>query len=94
MKSPYDIIKNILRTEKGTKMLPEHKYIFHVARDANKIEIKQAVEDVYNVTVTKVNTIKSHGKWRRVRNKEGRTPDWKKAIVTLKSDDKIEIAST
>ena len=94
MKTSYDILKNILRTEKGTEMLPENKYIFHVATDANKIQIKQAVENIYHVSVIKVNTLKANGKWKRVRYKEGKTPDWKKAVVTLKQGDKIEIATT
>ncbi|MDP2921087.1 MAG: 50S ribosomal protein L23 [Candidatus Omnitrophota bacterium] len=94
MKTSYDILKNILRTEKGSGMLADNKYLFHVSGDANKIQIKQAVEDIYNVTVTKVNTVKVRGKWRRVRYKEGKSPDWKKAIVTLKQGDKIEIATT
>ena len=83
-----------MRTEKGSGMMPENKYIFRVANDANKIQIKQAVEDIYNVTVIKVNTINMGGKWKRVRYKEGKTPDWKKAIVTLKQGDKIDIAIT
>lgn len=94
MKTSYDIIKHIIRTEKGSGMLAENKYIFHVAIDANKIQIKQAVEEIYNVTVSKVNTINVSGKWRRVRYKEGKTPDWKKAVVTLKQGDKIDIATT
>lgn len=94
MKTSYDILEHILRTEKGAKMLAANKYLFHVSEDANKIQIKQAVEDIYAVTVTKVNTLRVHGKWRRIRYKEGRTPDWKKAIVTLKQGDKIEIATT
>ena len=94
MRTSYDVLKNIMRTEKGTAMLPENKYIFRVANDANKIQIKQAVEGIYNVTVKTVNTMKVQGKWRRIRYKEGKTPDWKKAIVTLKQGDKIEIATT
>jgi len=94
MKSAYDVLKNILRTEKGTEMLTENKYLFRVAQDANKIEIKSAVEELYNVTVIKVNTLKMHGKWRRLRFQRGKTPDWKKAVVTLKEGDKIEIATT
>ncbi|PIW67427.1 MAG: 50S ribosomal protein L23 [Candidatus Omnitrophica bacterium CG12_big_fil_rev_8_21_14_0_65_42_8] len=94
MKTSYDIIKHTIRTEKGSGMLAKNKYIFHVASGANKIQIKQAVEEIYNVTVKKVNTLKSHGKWKRVRYKEGKTPDWKKAVVTLKQGDKIEIATT
>ena len=94
MKTSYDTIKHILRTEKGSGMLADNKYLFHVASDANKVQIKQAVEEIYNVTVRKVNTSAMRGKWKRVRYKEGKTPDWKKAIVTLKQGDKIEIATT
>ena len=94
MKTSYDIVKHILRTEKGSQMMPDGKYLFNVAKDANKIQIKQAVEEIYNVTVKKVNTMKVQGKWRRVRYKEGKSPDWKKAVVTLKKGDKIEIAIT
>jgi len=94
MKSSYDVLKNILRTEKGTQMQAANKYIFNVATDANKVEIRQAIQDVYNVKVIKVNTVKMHGKWRRVRYKPGMTPDWKKAIVTLKEGDRIELAVT
>jgi len=94
MKTAYDILKNILRTEKGTEMLSANKYIMCVDREANKIQIKQAVEEIYNVNVIKVNTVKMHGKWRRMRYKSGKTPDWKKAIVTLKDGDKIDIATT
>ena len=94
MKTSYDIVKHILRTEKGSQMMPDGKYLFNVAKDANKIQIKQAVEEIYNVTVKKVNTMKVQGKWRRVRYKEGKSPDWKKAVVTLKQGDKIDIATT
>ena len=83
MKTSYDVLKNILRTEKGTAMLAANKYLFRVAADANKIEIKQAVEGIYNVKVVKVNSVKMRGKWRRLRYQAGKTPDWKKAIVTL-----------
>jgi large subunit ribosomal protein L23 len=94
MKTPYDVLKNILRTEKTTEMLVDNKYLFRVARDANKIQIKQAVEEIYNVKVIKVNTLKTHGKWKRLRYQAGLTPDRKKAIVTLREGDKIEIAAT
>ncbi|MDP8230261.1 MAG: 50S ribosomal protein L23 [Candidatus Gorgyraea atricola] len=94
MKTPYDILKNILRTEKGSQMLEGNKYLFRVAPCANKIEIKQAVEFVYNVKVLKVNTVKMRGKWKRLRYQVGKTPDWKKAIVTLKTGDRIEMATT
>lgn len=94
MKTAYDTLKNILRTEKGTELLRANKYIFCVSPGANKIEIKKAVEEIYNVKVLKVNTLNMPGKWRRLRYKRGRTPDWKKAIVTLKEGDKIEMATT
>lgn len=94
MKTSYDILKHILRTEKGAAMLADNKYLFRVATDANKIQIKQAVEEIYNVKVVKVNTVKAHGKWKRIRYQQGMTPDWKKAIVTLKEGQKIEIATT
>jgi len=94
MKTSYDTLKNILRTEKSSEMLRANKYLFRVASEANKIEIKQAVEEVYNVKVIKVNTLNMHGKWRRLRYHSGRTTDWKKAVVTLKEGDKIEIATT
>jgi len=94
MKTSYDILVTILRTEKGAEMLPNNKYLFRVAEDANKIQIRQAVEDIYKVQVTKVNTVKMHGKWKRLRHQAGKTSDWKKAIVTLKEGDRIDIATT
>ena len=92
MKKPYEILKSILHTEKSTAMAPENKYLFWVDKSANKIEIKNAVEVIYKVTVEKVNTEMARGKNKRVRYVMGKTPDWKKAIVKLKSGDKIDIA--
>lgn len=94
MKISYDILKSIVRTERGTRLLTVNKYLFRVAKEANKIQIKEAVEDVYNVKVLDVNTVTMRGKWKRLRYKAGKTPDWKKAIVTLKEGDKIDIATT
>jgi large subunit ribosomal protein L23 len=91
MKSPYDIIENMVRTEKGTLLLSQNKYLFRVARDANKIEIKNAVEDIFKVKVKSVNIVSMRGKKRRVRFHEGMTASWKKAIVTLKPESKIEV---
>ncbi len=90
-RSPYDIAKALMRTEKGTNLMVLNKYLFWVAKDANKIEIKKAVEEIYKVTVAKVNVINVKGKKRRVRYQEGQESDWKKAVVTLKSGDKIDI---
>ena len=92
MEDAYKIVKMLLQTEKSTAMLPKNKYLFWVDKTANKITIKQAVESIYNVTVTDVNTQMSRGKLKRVRFKQGKTPDRKKAIVQLKAGDKIETA--
>ena len=91
MKSPYSLIISPIRTEKGTRLLPLNKYLFWVDRGANKVEIENAVKEIYKVKVEKVNTITARGKKRRVRYVEGKTPDWKKAIVTLKQGEKIDI---
>ena len=90
MKDPHTVIMSPLRTEKGTKLLPFNKYLFYVKKSANKIEIRKAIEEIYKVKVEKVNTITVRGKKKRVRFVEGKTPDWKKAIVTLK-EGKIDI---
>ena len=92
MKDPHDIVVEMIRTEKGASLLPLNKYQFHVNRSANKIEIKSAVEHIYKVKVDCVNTISMRGKTKRVRYAVGKTPDWKKAIVTLKEGEKIDIA--
>ncbi len=92
MMSSHDIIKAILRTEKSTAFEPLNKYLFLVAKSANKIQIKRAVEDVYKVKVMDVNTIICPGKLKKVRYQLGKTPDFKKAIVTLKEGQKIDVA--
>jgi large subunit ribosomal protein L23 len=91
MKNSYKVLKNMLRTEKGTKLAAENKYLFEVDRRANKLEIRKAVEDIYKVKVKKINIIMMRGKVKRVRFKPGRTPDWKKAVVTLKEGHSIDI---
>lgn len=92
MKDPYNIILNPLRTEKGTAIQArENKYFFEVDRNANKIIIKAAVEEIYKVKVKRVNTANVVGKKRRVRRVEGKRPDWKKAIVTLEQGEAIDI---
>jgi len=92
MKSSYQIIKALLRTEKSTKYEPEGKYLFLVDKRAQKSEIKRAVQEIYKVKVHKVNTLISPGKLRRVRYQLGRTADQKKAIVTLTEGQKIEVS--
>lgn len=86
----HAIIKARLRTEKATQYEPQAKYLFLVNRTANKIQIKQAVQQLYKVKVKNVNTFVSGGKLKKVRYQLGRTPDLKKAIVTLKAGQKIE----
>ncbi len=94
MKDPYSVVKTVRVTEKGT-MLAEtaNQYQMVVHPRANKIDIRRAVEQLFNVKVTNVNTAHVRGKNRRERTMHfGRTPNWKKAIVTLKEGDTIEIA--
>ena len=91
MKNPQDILRKPLITEKSNDLLAQNKYTFLVDLDANKIEIRQAVESLFKVKVEKVNTMRVKGKIKRVRRIPGRTPDRKKAIVTLKEGDRIEI---
>ena len=91
MKGSYQVLKTFLRTEKGAVEAVRNKYLFSVVKDANKIQIKKAVEDIYKVEVTSVNTQVMPGKLKRVRREQGRTPDWKKAVVTLKEGQKIDL---
>lgn len=92
MISSYDIIKSILRTEKATlREAKAGQYLFLVNSLANKIQIKRAIEEIYKVKVKAVNTFISRGKLKRVRHQLGRTPDVKKAVVTLKEGQKIEV---
>jgi large subunit ribosomal protein L23 len=89
---PRSIIRKVLITEKGTVMRETlRQYFFEVARDANKIEIKRAVEAVFHVKVDSVQTMQLQGKLKRQGRTAGRRNDWKKAIVTLKPDQKIEL---
>jgi large subunit ribosomal protein L23 len=87
----YKIIRHPILTEKTTEQKETlNKVAFKVAPDATKRQIKEAVQSIFNVTVVNVHTINMLGKKRRLRFREGKKPDWKKAIVTLKPDDKIE----
>lgn len=92
MTRTYDILKKPLLTEKSLIERDTHnRYGFVVAKDASKGEIKTAVEKIFNVTVTKVNTIACEGKTHRMGRFAGKRPDYKKAFVTLKEGDKIEV---
>ncbi|MDN5344401.1 MAG: large subunit ribosomal protein [Clostridia bacterium] len=91
MRTPEDVILKPLVTEKSTSLMAENKYTFLVSPEANKIEIKNAIEKLFNVEVLKVNTLVDRGKLRRVGRFQGRQPDRKKAIITLKPGDKIKV---
>ena len=92
MKNLYDILVGPLLTEKGAALKEnENKVLFRVAKHANKIEIKKAVEEIFKVKVDRVSTINCKGKNKRMGKYEGKRPDWKKAIVTLKEGEKLEI---
>ena len=89
---PRSIVKRALITEKGTVLREQRgQYHFEVAREANKIEIKRAIEAIFHVKVDEVRTLQAHGKVKRQGRWVGRRNDWKKAIVTLKPDQKIEL---
>lgn len=93
-KHPYEILQGPLLTERATNGQGDRmpKYSFKVALDANKIEIRKAVERAFNVRVAAVNTVITKGKFKRMRTaKAGKRPDWKKAIVTLAEGDSINL---
>jgi len=94
MKLAENIIKRPLLTEKGTAMGEDgNKVLFEVVRDANKIEIRKAVEKLFAVKVVDVRTMRLPKRWRRVGRNVGQRPGWKKAIVRLREGDKIEFFS-
>ncbi len=91
MNSIHDIIRRPLLSEKGNILNEsENKVLIEVTRDANKIEIKRAIEKIFKVNVASVHTLNIHGKKKRLGRHEGRTRNWKKAIVTLKSGEKLD----
>jgi large subunit ribosomal protein L23 len=89
--NPRDILLRPVVSEKSYGLLDEGKYTFIVAPDANKTQIKQAVEEVFRVKVTGVNTLNRQGKRRRTRFGWGKRTDTKRAIVTLAEGDRIDI---
>ena len=93
MKNSADIIKKVVLTEKGTRLSEEqNQYLFRVAKEANKMEIKQAVEALFNVRVMAVNTMRGKGKKKRQRTAQfGTTASWKRAVVTLHKEDSINL---
>ncbi|MBD3334233.1 MAG: 50S ribosomal protein L23 [Candidatus Eisenbacteria bacterium] len=95
MKDPRNIIVRPLITEKGTKIREQgNQYVFEVAPAANKIEIRRAVQEIFSVDVVSVRTMKFHGKPRRMGRFQGRTSGWKKAVVTLKEGQTIDVFDT
>ncbi|MBE6990408.1 MAG: 50S ribosomal protein L23 [Ruminococcaceae bacterium] len=89
MANVYDIIIRPIITERSMEATGEKKYVFEVAPDAGKIEIKKAVEEIFGVKVAKVNTINMKGKAKRLgASRPGKRKDWKKAYVQLTEDSK------
>jgi len=89
--NPRDVLLAPVISEKSYGLLDENKYTFEVRTDANKTQIRKAVEDVFGVTVTGVNTINRQGKRKRTRFGYGRRRNVKRAIVTLRAGDRIDV---
>lgn len=88
----YNLIRRPLVTEKSTTLQDlRNQYTFEVADKANKSEVRKAVETLFNVKVVKVNIVSVPGKARRVFGRPGMSPAWKKAIITLRKGDTIEV---
>ncbi|MBW2057869.1 MAG: 50S ribosomal protein L23 [Deltaproteobacteria bacterium] len=91
MEDLYSVIKRPLITEKSSKQKElQNQYFFEVDRRANRIEIKRAVEQLFKVTVDRVNVSTVKGKVKRLGRTMGKRPDWKKAVVLLKKGDRID----
>ena len=87
----YEVLRRPVITEKNSMLLAQNKYTFEVCQNANKSQIKQAVEKAFKVKVTSVNVICVPGKMRRAGRRKGMTSPWKKAVVTLEAGQKIEL---
>ena len=87
----YEVLRRPLITEKNASLQVQGKYAFEVSDRANKMQVKQAVETAFKVNVTAVNVMTVPGKKKRMRGREVQNLSWKKAIVTLKPGDKIEL---
>jgi large subunit ribosomal protein L23 len=87
----HEVLKRPLVTEKNATLQAGGKFAFEVNREANKVQIKQAVEKAFKVTVTAVNVVTMRGKKKRIGKRMVNTPSWKKAIVTLQAGDKIDL---
>ena len=93
MNEPFDLVETVCLTEKATLLSDKlNKYVFRVNPRANKVQIKQAIEKLFGKKVVDVNTCNYAGKLKRTRGPLGRRSHWKKAIVTLKEGEKIDLA--
>ena len=88
MRTPYDVIIKPIVTETSMMGMEDKKYTFEVAKDSNKTEIKLAIEKIFGVDVSKVNTVSVKGKKKRQGRYVGYRPNWKKAVVTLSAESK------
>lgn len=88
MKDPRDIIKRPVITERTAEMMSDLKYVFEVDIRSNKVEVKKAIEAIFNVKVSNVNTLRVPAKPKRYGRHSGYTSEWKKAFVTLSKDSK------
>jgi len=94
MKTPEEVILRPIVTEKSNMMQEQgNQFVFRVAKDANKIDVRRAVEKLFGVKVVSVKTVRTPARWRRVGSNVGRRPSWKKAIVRLSDGDRIEFFS-
>ena len=92
MKEAGFVVKRMQLTEKATALAEKNKYFFEVVPSANKIDIKRAVEELYKVSVVNVNTMRYAGKKKRERSAQyGKRSDWKRAVVTLREGDSIDL---
>jgi large subunit ribosomal protein L23 len=89
MKNPRDVVISPIISEKSTMNMESGKYTFLVAKTATKTEIRDAIEAIFKVTVSDVNTIRYEGKPKRMGRYEGKRADWKKAIITLAAGQRI-----
>lgn len=90
MPNSFDIIKTLIHTEKGTRLEEKGCYLFLVAKNSTKIDIRHAIEKMYKVKVKDVHTVVVRGKMKRVRRDIGKKADWKKAYIQLAAGQKIE----
>jgi large subunit ribosomal protein L23 len=91
VKNLYTIIKKPLFTEKGSYLKEtKNKILVEVSRDANKVDIKRSIEEIFKVKVEKVATINMRGKWKKQGKSIGKRPDRKKALITLKKGEKLD----